>query len=1514
MKRRALLVGVSTSRAGNLRGPDDDVEAVIETICEPRGLTHVVLANQHATRDGILDAIRSLVDGAAPDDALLFYFAGHGTRIIGDREQDTLNEALCPSDFDLADVRRAIRDFELHALFGRAQDRGAQLTVVLDCCFSAGLSEQDRSTAAVRGLDVVSPRDVASSGERARSTITRMIDLSRDRGRPAAVFAACQAHERAWEETHGRKVLGVFTRHFTSAARGVDLSNGDLIARVSTSLLAEHRPAERRQTPDFAPHALRSATFLGVGGGDHGTAAPGGPPSAGRGPRRRSDAIHPAVAFERPLRTYLCWARGDTNQVRETAVDLYEFLARDIEAQAVVRPSLSIPTEVGRGVGDLLEKLRDGREPFATRYAVLALLGEKGFGDADFRGKIGDLVQLANRRSDVEVLPIVADWRWSERLRRPPIATLRGGGEPRQRWQLAARIGLALGASMRGEAERGRSDAPLRVFIAMTRAEAGPPALEELIAAFDELGLHPTPTSTGIHRAKEIAAQLAGAGDAAVLVVVRTDHLSESPACTQAILAAKRQRIPILTVLATANGEVRAPTYGGNHRTIPWQPGRQWEIVARCVQAWLNHHHFSRFGRAALHLAGLPADSTVLSRAPELVDLRPDLRGLVVYPDPPLSDDERTTLADHRPDLRVATPNTLFGRVLMDGDPAPPLTGTRIALSLSDATDLPSLRSVEVGRGLGREHLAEVLDAIVLSTIQSGASIDYGGDFRAGGFAVQLSDRIVAYRRLGLTPDEEVSGSRATRACLHCYAREGTRDGAGTPVYEPIEVALPAGHQVCDVDHHEALWHLAMRHEVSRNTHARVLLGAALRSHHVEPSGYRGAWPGVLEEAYRTIQADGALFVVGGFGGCAGAISQMLASGEVPPEFRSEALDASPAHAAQVSAFAEARLAAAAQPGADVSVLAVRDGRALGAEDFAAALLSSWQRFVDLGRDPRSGAPTPRWTNGLDEAENLRLFSSTDPTEISHLVFAGLVRARGDRTQRVALQLRCYHGDIGAVPEIDAYAVSVTPGLEPLGASASLDRRCGGRVRRAVLGGSTDAIEIGTSALAGRYVLGATLRLPASPSERVDPADIARLAADIGHKCGRLGLDSIACTPFGASLDVAVEDSVRAMLRGFRDAGTPRVVTFCEVDEVRHRLLRQALAHETFEELHEGPTVPPASDALLLVVEAEPPTADQPGRVRSMLHHPGLLATVPSGEQPVDRARWERLRSKPTDWTEIVAQAQDLRALLPATLAVALDGHGDATLSVVVERGAAGLPWELLGCDARDGSPRRGCVTRRIRLQTADESIASSVRGNRRLRVLLVADPTDDLPAATRERDRIVEILRHGDRADVTCISGRDATLRRIATELERCEFDVLHYAGHGSFDATNRERCGLVLADGLFTSADLPDAPVPALVVLAACDSSQILGAEDRPMSEFAEAAWSIAEGILRRGVRAFVGAGHRVGDEAARDFVTHLYRHLVAGHQLGEAVRNARERLHRSGQMDWVTFQVYGDLGLTL
>lgn len=293
-RRQALLVGVESCPAADLQGPGNDVALVRGVVGERFGFDSIVVPNLEATRDGILAALDKLVAAAAPDDSLLFYFAGHGTRIeVRDDDEEQLREALCPHDFSLDDLSRGILDYELHERFARAQGRGARMTAIFDCCFSGGLAEEDvRRAIARRAREHGSIGDAIADlveGPRIRRIlheqnilehvraavvepiearpVFRIAEASAVRGSGSGapvVFGACLADKLAREQRFGDEVHGVFTHHLTEVLLGNEpgLTNVAVRDAVREAVQKACTNPDDLQRAIVSPESTHRDTFL----------------------------------------------------------------------------------------------------------------------------------------------------------------------------------------------------------------------------------------------------------------------------------------------------------------------------------------------------------------------------------------------------------------------------------------------------------------------------------------------------------------------------------------------------------------------------------------------------------------------------------------------------------------------------------------------------------------------------------------------------------------------------------------------------------------------------------------------------------------------------------------------------------------------------------------------------------------------------------------------------------------------------------------------------------------------------------------------------------------------------------------------------------------------------------------------------------------------------------------------------------------------------------------------------
>ncbi len=213
--RRALCIGIDLYPDPNrLGGCVNDARNWSATL-GALGFEARTLVDNQATRDGILQALRELLQQSQPGDVTVMQYSGHGTRIPDQDniEKGGFDDAICPINF--ADGALIIDD-DLREIFASTPD-GINVTCFMDCCHSgtntrliAGLSPAN-----LAGLGHLKARFIPASGELIaahlafrRSHVSRAALQSRGPAQMKQVaFAACQDSEVAFEDNGA----GVFT-------------------------------------------------------------------------------------------------------------------------------------------------------------------------------------------------------------------------------------------------------------------------------------------------------------------------------------------------------------------------------------------------------------------------------------------------------------------------------------------------------------------------------------------------------------------------------------------------------------------------------------------------------------------------------------------------------------------------------------------------------------------------------------------------------------------------------------------------------------------------------------------------------------------------------------------------------------------------------------------------------------------------------------------------------------------------------------------------------------------------------------------------------------------------------------------------------------------------------------------------------------------------------------------------------------------------------------------------------
>lgn len=199
------------------------------------------------------------------------------------------------------------------------------------------------------------------------------------------------------------------------------------------------------------------------------------------------------------------------------------------------------------------------------------------------------------------------------------------------------------------------------------------------------------------------------------------------------------------------------------------------------------------------------------------------------------------------------------------------------------------------------------------------------------------------------------------------------------------------------------------------------------------------------------------------------------------------------------------------------------------------------------------------------------------------------------------------------------------------------------------------------------------------------------------------------------------------------------------------------------------------------------------------------------------------------------------------------------------------------------------------------------------LRVLLLADPTEELPGATTECEKIFNELSKidGIKENLELKSGTEIKLDKLMKDLSK--FDLVHYAGHAKFNDKNPSESGWLINPDrkeYLTASMMAAMNAPPIVFANACESgTQAPGKKQSYQSEI----FGIASGFLMGGIKNYIGTFTYVNDETSIDFAVEFYQRLMMQNEtVGSALRAARKFIYEKyGENDilWASYMLYGD-----
>jgi pimeloyl-ACP methyl ester carboxylesterase len=598
-------------------------------------------------------------------------------------------------------------------------------------------------------------------------------------------------------------------------------------------------------------------------------------------------------------------------------------------------------------------------------------------------------------------------------------------------------------------------------------------------------------------------------------------------------------------------------------------------------------------------------------------------------------------------------------------------------------------------------------------------------------------------------------------------------------------------------------------------------------------------------------------------------------------------------------------------------------------------------------------APDAR--DGIEPAVSA-VVTAGEPTDLLAQSFQGLVVGR--RTQRV-LEIRLAQGSIADL-DTRAYVLGIFRNVAPTGPAVALDRPMKGAIKeftdRRMFGGNAGEIFIMPT---GRHLVPADFVLFAGLGDfdafnRAADSVLQLTAENVIRTCVRTSVEEFGTVLLGAgsghTISHAVQNLLIGFLRGLKDADRDhafRRVTMCEHDPARYEQIRSELLRLTstplFQDFEvildeafvEAPppafavrAVPPVPEvAYLLVRQDQESKPEAMTQYTSSVLTPGSKAAVITETSRVAMrdldALLKKLESSGMSLPALDRFGDDMaRLMLPDRIRAILSAMSNCHLVVVHDAPASRIPWETIQINGWRPALNKGISRRYL---ASNLSVAKWLAQRQRadkLSLLLVINPTQDLPGAEKEGQRIRELIAGQPAIIWEELHGARATKAALLENFQSGAYDVVHYAGHAFFDARKPAKSGLLCHGGeVLSGADLAEiGSLPSLVFFNACEAARVRKKQDRRRSQLdmehrIKHTVGLAEAFLRGGVANYLGTYWPVGDQAALTFARVFYTRLLQHEMIGAALLTAREAVRtQDHSIDWADYVHYGSYDFVL
>ena len=218
---------------------------------------------------------------------------------------------------------------------------------------------------------------------------------------------------------------------------------------------------------------------------------------------------------------------------------------------------------------------------------------------------------------------------------------------------------------------------PVKLFLSHAKADGAQIAKQIKNYIEEDSSMKTSFDANDIAPGYRFSDELKGAIETSAVICIQTDYYATREWCLFEVITAKRFDRPVVVVNAIMERIPRSFPYIGNVPAMRWNPkdkSRFRKVVDMALLQVLDYTYSDLFQQALLKLYEMPPGTLSIGHAPELLTMlslrdneqdnesaagSAESTKYILYPDPPLGDEEIRLLQDQSPDMRFVTPTML---------------------------------------------------------------------------------------------------------------------------------------------------------------------------------------------------------------------------------------------------------------------------------------------------------------------------------------------------------------------------------------------------------------------------------------------------------------------------------------------------------------------------------------------------------------------------------------------------------------------------------------------------------------------------------------------------------------------------------------------------------------------------------------------------------------------------------------------------------------------------------------